>query len=297
MLTALLLALGCANAATPALSPSSEQRIAAANASPEHAGDVRPEPPPEVPIEDESVQSPAWLGVELAVRLPEEPGVLVRGVVPDSPAERAGIVKDDVILSIDGRGVASPAEVVLLVGRHRVGDRVGILLKRGDRERLFAATLESLPNDESMMRKRYVESVAPAFSDLKTVRGNLDPSLSALRGNVVVVEFWAGWCVPCRITAPLLSGWSDRYSAEGLRVVGVTSDPFLEAAEAAARHGISYAVFSDESGRTTLSYRAFALPTLFVIDRRGIVRDVMVGFSTSRLREVQSLLETLLAER
>lgn len=239
----------------------------------------------------------AWLGVELGM-LPEgRAGVLVRGVVPQSPAEQAGILKDDVILSVFGEAVEGPADLVTRVGRYQVGERVGIVLKRGDRERLVAATLEALPSDESMMQRRYVESLAPAFSELKTVQGNLPPSLAPLRGNVVVVEFWAGWCVPCRITAPLLSRWSDRYSAEGLRVVGVTGDPVVEAAEAAARHGMRYPVFSDGTGKTTLSYRAFALPTLFVIDRRGVVRDVIVGFSSHRLNELESLLEQLLAER
>lgn len=247
--------------------------------------------------EAEPSDAPAWLGVELALRSPEAPGVLIRGVVPGSPAERAGLAKDDVILSIDGRGVGRPAEIVSLVSERRAGERIAVTSLRGDRERLFAVTLEPLPNDEALMKRRYVDAAAPALTDLKTVTGSVNPNLNALRGNVVIVEFWAGWCVPCRITAPMLSSWNDRYSAEGLRVLGVTSDPVTEAADGAERHGMTYPVFSDESGSTTLSYRAFALPTLFVIDRRGVVRDVMVGFSTSRLQEIEALVGRLLAER
>lgn len=278
--------------------PSREAGTAASRAAPVTAEQIRgADATDQFAPEPETPQTPAWLGVELALRAPEAPGVLVRAVVPDSPAERAGVVQGDVILSIDGQHVGRPAEVVTLVSSQNPGARVGLTVLRGEQERLFAATLEPQPNEEAMLRKRYVDVQAPNLVELTTVRGSVNPSLAELRGNVVVVEFWAGWCVPCRITAPLLSSWNDRYSPEGLRVLGVTSEPVVQAADAAARHGMTYAIFSDESGKTTLSYRAFALPTLFVIDRRGVVRDVMVGFSSSRLKEIEGLLERLLAER
>lgn len=258
---------------------------------------VAPPEEPENETAEEAEPSRAWLGVELALRPPGEPGVLVRAVVPGSPAERAGILKGDVIATIDSQGVGRPADVVSLVGSHRAGDRIAIALTRGDQQRLFAAVLEPQPNDETLMRKRYVDAMAPSLTDLKPVRGSVNPNLKELRGNVVVVEFWASWCVPCRITAPLLSSWSNRYTPEGLRVLGITGDPVVQAADAAERHGMTYPVFSDENGSTTLAYRAFALPTLFVIDRRGVVRDVVVGFSTSRLKETEALIGRLLAER
>jgi thiol-disulfide isomerase/thioredoxin len=113
----------------------------------------------------------------------------------------------------------------------------------------------------------------------------------------VVLEFWATWCVPCRLTAPLLTSWSDQHGAEGLSVLGVTTDPVAIAADGARKAAMSYSVFSDESGETVRSYRAFALPTMFVIDRRGRVRDVVVGYSSVRLRQVEQLLSRLLAER
>jgi peroxiredoxin len=248
-------------------------------------------------VEEEESDAAGWLGVELAAPPEGEVGVLVRGVVPDSPAERAGVAAGDSIVMLDGQAVARPGDVIALVTAHTAGERVGLVLRRGGVDKLVAITLEPLPNDEGLMRKRYVDSRAPVLSGLTTIQGSVSPSLVSLRGRVVLVEFWATWCVPCHIMAPVLSDWSERYSARGLDVLGVTGDSAVAAADAARRHGMSYPLFTDESGATQRAYRAYALPTLFVIDRRGVVRDVMVGFSSERLRAVEGLVERLLAER
>lgn len=280
---------GCARPSPPvrALDPAKPLPASGETAGPQ---------PPEATTDRAEPAGPGWLGVELALRPSGEPGVLVRGVVPQSPAERAGLEAGDIILSLDGERADRPAELVSLVTNRGAGDRVGIVLLRGGTTRLASATLEPLPTDEVMMQKRFVDGEAPGLAALTTVQGSIPPTLTALRGKVVIIEFWAEWCLPCRILAPVLSDWSDRYGARGMAVLGVTSDPVVTAADAARRNGMSYPVFSDETGATQRAYRAYALPTLFVIDRRGVVRDVMVGYSAARLRAIESLVERLLAE-
>lgn len=239
---------------------------------------------------------PGWLGVELAKREGGEAGVLIRSVMRGSPAEKGGIIAGDIVLNIDGQNVGRPQELREQIMLSRAGKRVSLGVLRGDQTRLFGVDLEGVPNDDEVMRKNYVGSRAPDFGALTAVQGSITPSLPALKGRVVVLEFWASWCGVCHVLAPMLNGWHDRYSAQGVTVLGVTTDSVDVAGRTAGELGMGYPLASDGSGDMMRAYRAYALPTLFVIDKQGNVRDVLIGYSTPRLREIETLVRKLIAE-
>jgi peroxiredoxin len=96
---------------------------------------------------------------------------------------------------------------------------------------------------------------------------------------------------------PVLNDWHARYGAQGVQVIGVTAEPVGLASRAAYQLGVEYAIAADDTGRTTRAYRALAVPTVFVIDQRGTVRDVLVGYSRSRLMQLDRLISDLVAVR
>lgn len=118
---------------------------------------------------------------------------------------------------------------------------------------------------------------APDFT-LRTVAGpNL--RLAEQRGQVVMVNFWASWCAPCKQEMPHLNALYDRYRSAGFVLLGVNvdDDPAKATAEA-ARLGIRFPVLLDSAKAVSKAYALAAMPTTVVIDRDGQVRHVHQGY-------------------
>lgn len=106
-----------------------------------------------------------------------------------------------------------------------------------------------------------------------------DVSLRSLRGHIVVVNFWASWCGPCRREAPGLRRASVDYVAQGVRFLGVDErDDRPSAASFLGEFKISYPSAFDPSGALADDYRLDGIPSTFVVDAEGRVRYRFFGF-------------------
>jgi peroxiredoxin len=221
-------------------------------------------------------------------------GVVVVSVFPGSPAASAGLDAGDELLTIGGEAIARPTDVHVALAPRRVGDQVLVTFRREGKERFSRLHLGPKPDSVGLMRDLYVGQRAPSISSLRTIQGAVVPSLEQLKGKVVVLEFWATWCSACRLLSPTLERWHERHAASGLRVLSVSAEPSQQITHALTQLDVDHPVFSDEDETVTRAYRAAALPTVFLIDQEGIVRNVMVGFDPKQLVEFDAQLRQLM---
>jgi thiol-disulfide isomerase/thioredoxin len=236
-----------------------------------------------------------WLGLSMAQGASSH-GVLVDHVVRGSPADRAGIHSGDRVVRVATGVVAEGADVVRAIASHPAGAPLDIAFIHAGVERTARVPLATFPTPDEMLRMDLAGTFAPALKDVHAVSGVFPASLAALRGRVVLLDFWATWCGPCRIVAPKLSALQARYGAQGLTVLGVAADDAQDIADFSTRAGVSYPLAADSHGETSRIYGVTSLPTLLVIDKRGVIREVAVGYDPGEDAWLESQVRSLLGE-
>lgn len=100
--------------------------------------------------------------------------------------------------------------------------------------------------------------------------------LSDLRDRVVILDFWASWCGPCAVQAPILERVAERHP--DVIVLGINVDDPPEVARRYAKaKALTYPILADGEGRAQQAYQASTLPTVVIIDKRGNIRRVVRG--------------------
>ena len=127
------------------------------------------------------------------------------------------------------------------------------------------------------VRSKLVGNLAPDFT-LRLISEGEDGNrlaLSDLRGQVVLLDFWASWCAPCRVQAPILEQFARTNEDKPITVIGVnTGDAEPAALEFVKSMGISYPVVFDEQGLVARAFGANELPTLVVINAEGEISSI-----------------------
>jgi len=236
-----------------------------------------------------------WLGVSMAFEASTR-GARVAHVVRGSPAARAGIAQGDALVKIGSTVISRGADVLRAVADLAVGDSVSITLVRAGSERTLLATLASSPSSDDRMRMDLVGAPAPPWKGVVSVRGDFPPALPLLRGHVVLLDFWATWCEPCRLVMPRLGALQDRFGAQGLRVLGLSTEDAEDVSAFVQHSAPHYAIGVDASEETARAYGVSGLPTLVVIDKRGVVRDVVCGYDAADTSRLEALVASLIAE-
>ena len=211
---------------------------------------------------------------------PESDSITVAGgeTGPDQPAD-SDAARHDTPAEPDGRSgsrlrlVLVPLALAVLA----LAVVIGIRMQRGN------------PGLGEVKLKPYT---APDFS-LSLLDGGRF-SLDQERGKIVVLNFWASWCVPCQTEAPVLEDIWQRYSAHNVVVVGVDIKDTPEDARAFLRRYVStYPSGFDSQKEIYIDYGVYGLPETFVVDPQGMVVHHVIGPVTQA--QLQSWLDPLLA--
>ena len=128
--------------------------------------------------------------------------------------------------------------------------------------------------------------------------GGGEVELQALKGkNIVLLDFWATWCGPCRRVMPTLDEVSKQYAEKGVRYLAVNLretpakiESYLKSA------GLKIEVPLDKDGSVATRYGVEGIPTMAIVDKKGVVRDVHVGASANLKAELTKTLDKLIAE-
>src|ERR1051325_8174146 len=171
-------------------------------------------------------------------------------------------------------------------------------------------SLNPSPNLEQL----FDASLTPAKTMLPELVGNQwieqEPvKLADLRGKVVLLDFWAPWCGPCRYTLPNLARWYNAYKSKGLVILGVTKyygfgdekqltpgEELVYLREFRKRNRLPYGFVVADSDANDFNYGVFSIPTSFLIDRKGVVRYISAGASEEEIEKLGELIKKLLEE-
>lgn len=137
------------------------------------------------------------------------------------------------------------------------------------------------------------EVVAAPDLKLPTIDGTVQ--LSALKGEVVYLDFWASWCLPCKKSFPWMERMQQRYGEQGFKIVAVNLDKDKALAdEFLKQKDVSFTVAFDASGSSASKYKLRGMPSSYLIGRDGKVHASHIGFRDKDKDKLEQAVKTLL---
>lgn len=156
------------------------------------------------------------------------------------------------------------------------------------------AMAEEHPVTLSGLQKPEGVKLAPPFL-LRDLEGK-ERGLENYRGRVILVHFWATWCVPCKDELPTIKALWERFKDSGFVVVAIAADSKKAVVPFAKEYGLKFPVLVDQYGTALRAYRAWALPASYIVGKSGMIEWIALGPRDWTGPGFADLIESLLKE-
>jgi thiol-disulfide isomerase/thioredoxin len=136
---------------------------------------------------------------------------------------------------------------------------------------------------------------APDFSlPMQDAKGSRELGLASADGKVRLIDFWATWCAPCKLSFPKYQQLQQRYG-DRIAIFAISEDDDNQGiAGFAGETGASFPLLWDQSKAVSAGYSVEAMPTLFIVDQNGLVRHVHTGFHPGDEAQIDAVIASLL---
>ncbi len=149
------------------------------------------------------------------------------------------------------------------------------------------------PNSAVESTHPLVGQSGPVFALDRVAGGSFD--MAKLRGKVVVVDFWATWCEPCKKSFPKLQELYVKYQASGIEIVGISEDDEKTGIpEFTSTYGAKFPVVWDSGKKVAGKWQPKSMPATFIVDRNGVVRFAHLGYHDGEEAEIEKEVKSLL---
>ncbi len=225
-------------------------------------------------------KSPVWLGVQLLPDLADQPGARVSGVMRNSPSHGVGFLPGDRIVAFENVTVSTAAGLQKITKRYRDGDKVEIRFMRSTSTAKVSVTLRSKPDDETVIRQHLVGENAPM---LKFRTEGKTRTLSAMRGKITVIDFWATWCAPCRETDKQLEK-THKMFGDKVSIVSISTESEKKVMAFLKKHpkpGVTIGI--DDQNTSDRFWHISAYPTVVLLDQKQNIVSIMFGVNEVNL--------------
>lgn len=140
-----------------------------------------------------------------------------------------------------------------------------------------------------------IGDLAPDFTLKNTQGENLN--LTEQRGQIIVINFWASWCGPCRTEMPILQSFHHKYNSLGVSVWGINVEQENQAGrDFLADLNLTFPIFFDSNNTVAADYQVGAMPTTVIVDRSGKVRYAFKGYKDGYEKKYAKAIKQLIRE-